>query len=343
MMNAMKKLLSLTAVVVLVACSPARAQQGSEPAARVGDQVITIKQLEDRWASQDPAQHADALQTLYDGRRAALDDIVAQMLIEQAAKAKGVTPQAFEDAEVGKRLKPVTDADVAAFYQANISQMQGRSLEQVSTVINRYLQERQRAEARDDLISELKKAGPKIQVLLDPPRTAIDVAPADPALGNANAPVTIVEYADFECPFCRRAVPTLDEIRQKYGDKVRLVWKDFPLTQIHPQAFKAAEAGRCAAEQGKFWAYHDTLFGNQQALQPDDLKKYATMSGLDGAKFGECLDSSKYSDQVRDAMAAASHVGVNSTPTLYVNGRRVEGAQPFEVFARIIDDELAKK
>jgi protein-disulfide isomerase len=339
----MKKLLSLTSVLLLVACTSARAQQGSEPAAHVGDRVITTQELEDRWASEHPAEHAQALQALYDGRRAALDDIVAQMLIDQAAKAKGLAPDAFEDAEIAKRTKEVTDSDIAAFYQANITQMEGRSLAEASPVLKRYLQERERASAREALIDELKKAGPKIQVLLDAPRTTIDIAATDPIIGNPNAPVTIVEFSDFQCPFCRRAAPTLKEIRQKYGDKVRVVWKDFPLTQIHPQAFEAAEAGRCAAEQGKFWEYHDQLFGNQQALQPDDLKKYAAATGLDAAKFGDCLDSSKYAERVRDGVAAGSRLGVNSTPTLYINGRLVQGAQPYDVFASIIDEELARK
>jgi len=342
-MKSMQKLLSMTLVVMLVACTSARAQQGNEPAARVGDRVITMQELEDHWQSSNPSQHTEALQALYNGRRAALDDIVATMLIEQAAKAKGLSAEAFETAEIAKRSKPVTDADVAAFYQANQSQMQGRSLDQVAPVINRFLQDQQRAAARQSLVDELRKAGPRVQVLLDAPRTNIDIAATDPVIGNPKAPVTIVEFSDFQCPFCRRAAPILKEVREKYGDKVRVVWKDFPLTQIHPQAFHAAEAGRCAAEQGKFWEYHDQLFGNQEALQPDDLKKYAAAAGMDATKFGECLDSSKYAERVRDGVAAGTRLGVNSTPTLYVNGRLVEGAQPYEVFAGIIDEELARK
>ena len=343
MMEPMKKLLSMTLVVMLVACTSARAQQGTEPAARVGDRVITIQELEDRWAAQNPTQHAEALQTLYDGRRAALDEIVADMLIEKAAKDKGMTKDAFEQAEIAKRSKAVSDADVVSFYQANQSQMQGRTLDQVAPVIQRYLQDQQRAIARQALVDDLRKAGPTVQVLFEAPRTKIDVTANDPVIGNPKAPVTIVEFSDFQCPYCRRAAPTLKQIRDKYGDKVRVVWKDFPLTQIHPQAFKAAEAGRCAAEQGKFWEYHDQMFGNQEHLQPDDLKKYAAATGMDATKFGECLDSSKYAERVRDGVAAGMRLGVNSTPTLYVNGRRVEGAQPYDVFAGIIDEELSAK
>jgi protein-disulfide isomerase len=123
---------------------------------------------------------------------------------------------------------------------------------------------------------------------------------------------------------------------------VRFVWKDFPLTAIHPQAFKAAEAGWCAAEQGKFWNYHDHLFANREALQPDDLKKYAAELKLDASKFDACLDSSKYGDRVRQSMNAATGLGVNSTPTTFVNGRAVTGAQPYSEFAAVIDEELER-
>ena len=140
------------------------------------------------------------------------------------------------------------------------------------------------------------------------------VAADDAALGAANAPVTIVEFSDFQCPFCQRVVPTLKQLRETYGDKVRIVWKDFPLTAIHPEAFKAAEAGNCAREQGKFWEYHDRLFANQQALQPDALKKHAVAAGLDAAKFNACLDTAKYSDRVQEQMGVGTRLGVNSTP-----------------------------
>ena len=339
----MKKVLALTAVVTLVACSSSRAQQSSEVAARIGDRPVTIKELEDRWTAKDPAGHAEATQKIYDGRRQALDDIIAETVIGQAAKAKGMTAAAYEEAEIGARVKPVTDAEVQAFYQANIGQMQGRSLESIAPAISRFLQDQQRAKARQDLITELRKTAPAVRVMFEPPRTKVDIAANDPSLGAASAPVTIVEFSDFQCPFCQRAAPTLKQIRAQYGDKVRVVWKDFPLTQIHPQAFKAAEAGHCAAEQGKFWELHDQMFGNQAALQPDSLKKYAADMGMDAAKFNACLDSSKYAERVRDGVAAGTRLGVNSTPTVYINGRMLTGAQPYDTFAAIIDEELARK
>jgi protein-disulfide isomerase len=340
--NFMKKALFLSAILSVFACSSPLAQSGGDAAARVGNRTITTKELDDRWSKDDPAGQSEATQKLYDGRRAALDNIIAEMVIADAAKAKGMAPDAFETAEVTKRLKPVTDADVVSFYQTNISQMQGRSLEVMTPAINRFLTEQQRATARQALIADLRKAGPAVSVMFDAPRRSVEIAATDPSVGSNSATVTIIEYADFQCPYCGRVAPTMKKVRDTYGDKVRVVWKDFPLTQIHPQAFKASEAAHCAGEQGKYWEYHDRLFANQQALMPEDLKKAATELGLDGGKFGACLDSSKFSERVRDGVASGTRLGVDSTPTFYVNGRRLSGAQPYEVFAAVIDEELSR-
>jgi protein-disulfide isomerase len=339
----MKKALFFTLAATLLACSSAPAQQGgTDAAARVGDRTITVKELDDRWRAADPGGHSDATQKLYEGRRNALDEIVAEMLVAEAAKGKGLSPDAYVEAEISRRAKPVTDADVVAFYQSNLNQMQGRSLDVMGPVINRYLQEQQEAAARQALIAELKKGGPALRVLIDAPRHDVTLAATDPVLGNTKAPVTIVEFSDFQCPFCQRVSPTLKQVQAAYGDKVRIVWKDFPLTQIHPEAFKAGEAAHCAGEQGKFWEYHDRLFANQQALQADSLKKYAADLGLDGAKFNACVDASKYGDRVREGVAQGSRLGVNSTPTLYVNGRMLSGAQPYETISAVIDEELSR-
>jgi protein-disulfide isomerase len=212
----------------------------------------------------------------------------------------------------------------------------------MSPAIHQYLEEQQTTTARQDLIAELRKAGPPVRILMDPPRVTVAVGSDDASQGVATAPVTVVEYSDFQCPFCQRVMPTLAALRTKYGDKMRLVWKDFPLTQIHPQAFVAAQAGNCAREQGKFWEYHDRLFANQQALQPEFLKKYAAEVGLDAGTFNACLDSSKYEARVQESLGTGTRLGITSTPTVYVNGRMVNGAQPMDVFQAIIDDELAR-
>src|SRR6185503_9208759 len=173
-MHIMRNLFFLTAVVSLFACSAAPAQQ-NDAAARIGNRTVTNKELDDRWRADDPAGQAELTQKLYDGRRAALDAIIADMLLAEAAKKKGITAEAYELEEVGKRAKPVTDAEVVAFYQANINQMQGRSLEIMAQPISRYLTEQQRLAARQALITELRKAGPDVRVLIDAPRRDVEI------------------------------------------------------------------------------------------------------------------------------------------------------------------------
>lgn len=334
----------MTVAVSVLACSTASSQQpgSNDPAARVGDRVITMKELEDRWRASNPGDHAEITQKLYDGRRGALEEIIAEMLLTQAAKGKGLSPEAYAESEVSKRVKPLEESEVVAFYQGNVSQMQGRSLEQMAPAIRRYLTEQRETAARQALLNELRAAAPPVRMLLEAPRFAVALDASDPALGSSSAPVTLVEFSDFQCPYCRQVAPTLKQIRVKYGDKVRIVWKDFPLTQIHPQAFKAGEAGHCAADQGKFWEYHDRLFANQSALMPSDLKQYAADIGLNAETFTACLDTSKHGERVRDGVAQGTGLGVNSTPTLYINGRLLSGAQPYENIATLIEEELAK-
>jgi protein-disulfide isomerase len=291
----------------------------------------------------EPAQNAEATQTIYDGRRAALEAIIADSLISEAAKGSGMSADGYLEAEIAKRVKPVTDSEVSAFFTANASQMQGRPLEAMSPAITRYLTEQRHVQARDEVVNDLRKKGPAIRVALEAPRLNVKVAASDPSLGSASAPVTLIEFSDYQCPYCGRVEPTLKRLRTAYGDKIRFVWKDYPLTQIHPQAFKAGEAAHCAGDQGKYWELHDVLFSKQSELQIDDLKRHALTLGLKADAFNQCLDTSKYGERVRDGVAEGGQVGVNSTPTIFINGRRLSGAQPYEVFAAIIDEELARK
>jgi protein-disulfide isomerase len=317
-------------------------QSGSDIAARVGSRTITIGELDERWRRDDAAQQAQAFQQLYEGRKTALDAIIAEMLIGEAAKAKGLNADQFTESEVTRRVKPVTEGQVVSFFQQNQAQMQGRDLVAMSPAIRKYLEEQERGAAYRALVAELRKAGPRVDTVIDAPRYNVEIAPEDPVVGNANAAVTVVEFSDFQCPFCQRVMPTLKKVRETYGDRVRIVWKDFPLTSIHPQAFKAAEAGQCAREQGKFWEYHDRLFQNQQALEPDFLKKYAADAGLDAAKFNTCLDTARYAERVQAQMGVGNQLGVSSTPSVFINGRMVSGAQPYETFTAIIDEELER-
>ena len=165
----------------------------------------------------------------------------------------------------------------------------------------------------------------------------------DPARGAQNAALTFIEFSDFQCPFSKRYFDeTLTTLLVYYGNKMRYVYRDFPLTSIHNKAQKAAEAAQCAFEQGKFWEYHDLLFKNQGKLELADLKAYALSLGLDEGKFNLCLESGKYAAEVQKDIQDGQTYGVKGTPTFFINGRMVVGAQPYATFKTVLDEELAK-
>jgi protein-disulfide isomerase len=166
----------------------------------------------------------------------------------------------------------------------------------------------------------------------------------DPARvkGSPSAPVTMVEFADFQCPFCGRIEPTLNELLSKYDGKVQLAYRDFPLSHIHPYAQKAAEASRCAGEQGKFWDYHGLLFANQAKLDNQSLLLHARSLKLDEKKFEDCLSSGKYAAAVAKDLEEGRQAGVSGTPAFFINGLFLSGAVLPENFSRLIDDELAR-
>lgn len=169
----------------------------------------------------------------------------------------------------------------------------------------------------------------------------IEVKSDDYIKGDENAPVTLVEWSDFQCPYCGRVTPTLDKILKDYDGQVKLIFRHFPLS-FHENAQKAAEASECAGAQGKFWEMHDLMYENQSALSVDDLKGYAVDLGLNVTTFNDCLDNGTYEQKVKDDFTEGTKVGVQGTPATFVNGTMVSGAQPYESFAAAIDAALAK-
>jgi protein-disulfide isomerase len=311
--------------------------------AEVAGKPITLKDVDAKWEEFDAAERARIVQAMYQHRRNMLEVLVGDQLIENAARAAGQPVEAYLAQDAVKRLPAITEADVSQFYEQNKDRAQGRSLEQLRGEIRPYLEARRAQQARAMLVDELKsKSGGAVKVMLEPPRYTVPTLATDPVRGHPSAPITIVEFSDYQCPFCARVNPTLDRVRQTYGDKVRIVFKDFPLPN-HAEAPKAAEPARCAGEQNKYWEMHDAMFANQRALHVPSLKQAARAIGLDGAAFDQCLDSGRWAKAVEEGKTLGEKMGVNSTPTLYVNGRPVIGAVPFENFKAIIDEELARK
>jgi len=163
-----------------------------------------------------------------------------------------------------------------------------------------------------------------------------------PAKGPANAPIELIEFSDFQCPFCLQANPTVTKVLDTYGDRIHFVYRHYPLPN-HPNARPAAEAAECAAEQDKFWPYHDRLFASAGKLADSDLKQAAADLGLDSGRFSSCFEARKYTSIVDADIRAGNDAGVSATPAFFINGRLVSGAQPFDVFKGIIDEELERK
>lgn len=334
------------------ACANAQSAQPQPPAvasgdetavvATIGDKVFRLKDVDARWQQEDPGERARVTQLLYQHRRQNIETLVGDYLIETAAKKAGQSKELYLQAELTKRRGAITDADIQKVFDDNRDRVGASTVADLKASITEFITRNRDAQNTAALISELKAAGPPVKVALDPPRSQVEIAAHDPARGPADAAVTIVEFSEYQCPFCARVTPTLKALEQKYAGKIRLVFKDFPL-QNHAQAPKAAEAAHCAGDQGKYWELHDRLFANQQLLQVPELKKHAAAIGLEQAAFDQCLDSGKHTANVQADFELGTQMGVGSTPTLYINGRLVTGAQPLPVFESIIDEELARK
>jgi protein-disulfide isomerase len=272
-----------------------------------------------------------------------LEGFVIEKLVQAEAKKRGLPNEdALLKAEVEDKVPQPSDEEIKKIYdQAKASGQlpEQVTVEQVKPDIVKMLTEQTRREKAQALFSELKS---KADVNITLPEKRTQVEAIGPSKGPENAPVTIVEFSDFQCPFCSRAKNTVDEVVKGYGDKVRLVFRHFPLS-FHENAPKAAEASACAQDQGKFWEYHDKLFANQGALKVDDLKKHAADLGLDAARFNECLDSGKKAELVKKDMSAGEKAGVSGTPAFFINGIVLSGAVPADDFKSIIDSELKKK
>ncbi len=269
----------------------------------------------------------------------AMKQFVRDQLVEAESEARGVTVDALIEGVLGDQVD-VTDDDVRFFYIENQARL-GQQFEAIASQIRDYLEN----EIRDSILEEFAAdlaADHDVDYVLDPFRVDIETA-GSPLFGSADAPITLIEFSDFECPYCRSFMPTLEQVKAEYADQVKIIFKQFPLTQIHPQAQKAAEASLCAHEQGKFWETHDLYFAEQDRLEIADLEEKAGRLDLDTAAFSACLASGKYADVITADTSDGAAVGVNGTPAIFINGRPLPaGAVPFETVAEMIEDELAR-
>jgi len=307
----------------------------AEPVATVGGRSISRTELESHIRPRLLEIENERYEALRDG----LDEMVGDELFKQEAKARSITPEALEQQEVDGKVPAPTDAEIQQVYDANKEQLGDASFDSVKPRIVDYLKQQKAEQRREAFLTELK-AKYKTAVLLRPPVVEVGTGGRPERGGGAGAPVTIIAFSDYECPFCKRAEGTVEQVLSTYGNKVRYVHRDFPLP-IHAHARQASEAANCANAQGKFWEYHAKLFASED-LAPEKLQAMATEVGLDRAKFDECLTKQPYEAAIDKDISDGTNVGVSGTPAFFINGRMLSGAQPFEKFKEVIDEELAR-
>jgi protein-disulfide isomerase len=305
------------------------------PVAKYNDVTITLKDVDAKLGSQLKQIEKQKMEL----RMQAAEQIALEALAKAEAAKVNQTDDQWVKAQLEAKLPPPSEADINKVFEENKAKMPpGATVESMREQIIGFLQKDKSREVAMKLFDELKTKG-NYQLLLEEPRVKVDAT--GPARGPEGAKVTIVEFSDFECPFCARAEESVNQVMEKYAGKVRLVFRHFPLN-FHPNAPKAAEASMCANDQGKFWEMHKTLFANNKALGVEDLKKHAAAVGLDVAKFNECLDGGKMKGIVDADTKAGGEAGVSGTPAFFINGKLLSGAQPASEFEKIIDAELKK-
>lgn len=270
----------------------------------------------------------------YNLRKKALTEV----LFDLEAQSRGLTRDALLSQEITAK-SVATDSDVDAMWQEVKGRAQGATKEQVMPQLKQMASQR-KAESRVAVYQrELFKKHNVTLVGLQPARKTVTFPADAPVLGPTDAPVTIVEFTDYQCPYCQQAQQYVDRVMEAYKGRVRLVYQEFPL-DFHGQAKPAGVAARCAGEQGKFWEMHTGLLRTPGAFDAADLQKRAVGLGIDAQKFNTCVASGKYDSVIQKAIENGRSVGVSGTPTFFLNGRSFSGAQPFEVFERMIEEEL---
>ncbi len=307
----------------------------SDVVAVVADSEITLGEIEELSAG----GLIRVQQSRYDLLRGTLERLGIMKLITKEAAARGITAEELQLTEVEQKVVQPTEREVELTYEANKHRSGGKTYEELRNSILQTMIRERVVVRENQFINEMKKKYGFV-VRLPAPRVELDSTQASPAKGNADAAITLVEFGDYQCPYCRRAHPTVERVLNQYGDQIRYVFMDYPLPN-HDRAMPAAEAAHCAGEQDKYWEYADHLMVMAGDLNDNDLRGRAEKIGLDVAEFMSCFTSGRYTDRIAAAMQTGLDSGVDRTPTFFINGRILTGAKTFETFKLIIDEELA--
>lgn len=340
-------MLAASSFMVISACTgeqaKAKANLVVKPAprpgviAKINGEEITEAQL----IGEDKMDFFELEKRKYDLEMDRLNRLIVDRMVGAEAKKNNMSLDEYISKKVVGEVK-ISDAEYKKFVkEKNVPESQ--LTPQLKERIMGYLQSLKRQDLTQAYIAKLTSKNP-VEVYFSKPKLVVQVEPGNgPSWGGEKANVTVVEFSDFQCPFCAQGAQREAELKKKYGNKIKFVYRQFPLPpSMHPQARQAAEASMCVNDQGteKFWKYHDLLFKSQDKLQDDNLSKMAKDVGADQKKFDDCYKSHKFAQAVQQDMQYGEKVGVKSTPTFFVNGQLVSGAQPMEVFSDIIDDEL---
>jgi protein-disulfide isomerase len=320
--------------------SPPETARQEDILARVIGRVITRSEVDSMWRSKDPGTFFRFRQQQHEMTMHVLREIIAETLLQHEAKRRETTVEALLAGEVSRRVTPASEELIRKEFE----RMQGTfpfvSLEEARPMVMSSVNQRQAADARAAFIDGLLEQSQDLVAIYEKaPRQAVHVADSDPAAGPADAPLTLVLFSDFQCPYCQQLEPILATLQARFRDRLRLVWKDFPLP-IHRDSRAAAKAARCAGEQGAFWRYRDELFKNQNDLGEQRLRTFASNLALDERAFADCLRSTRFDAVIEANLREGRELGVTSTPTMFINGVVSNGVVPLSRLESLLGEEL---
>lgn len=306
--------------------------------------TITAADLDDRVGRDLRSRRVQFLLEQFELQSQALDALVTEALLRDEVERRGLADvDELIREQVEARIEQPTEREIVEFYPTVERQLQGATFDEARPVLVAELVRRAQQQRYAEFLEELRERSDLHVSLPYPelPRVSVPVEPHDPTQGPADAPVTIVQFAEYQCFFCGKVHPTLERIREEYGDKVRIVWKDFPLSN-HGRARPAALAAHCAGEQGRYWQMSSRLLSAQQAMTDADIAGHARSIGLDVERFHECVASDLHQAGIQADIELGRSLGVQVTPTFFINGVLLSGAQSYDRFASLIDRELTR-
>jgi protein-disulfide isomerase len=331
LMQALRKLsrVAFLAGLIFAGTGTVVAQSDQTVVAEVGGVKVTLGELEQEESAKLLAAHYQYYQT----QSKALEDLIDKKLLEQKAKSENLTVDQLIDRDIKSKVTDPTEDQMKVYYEGLETE---QPYEAVRDKILEKIRQLRTDKVRAVYVKALRAETPVI-VALAPPKAKVDVGEAQ-VLGPKSAKVVLVEFADYECPYCQKVAPDVKKLKDEYGDRIAFTYKDFPLPN-HSRAEKAAEAVRCASKQNKFWEFHDELFHSKE-LDVDQLKAQARALQLDSAQFDKCLDSGEQAAAVAKDKKEGLRLGISGTPSFFINGHYLSGALDYAGLRDVIEQQL---